>query len=265
MKKHIQSAILSSFMVLGIASSAVLHAQGPTMIDAVEVVESDNVDSTMVAEWLVTNATDNAMTLYVERSVLQSVDPFNLPYELNAEGAYERFCWGGTCYPYGSASSVVGLALTLNPGDTTGINSVSNTEEWMIADYYPNGVAGATALEYCFKATQQGVPTVCHTVLFCAATEPGECVLSVNEPEGLELGALAPNPVVGISALPYRAPQGGTLRIVDLTGRTLKSVALAPGSGSVWIDGGEFAPGTYLYALEAGGRIGQARKFSVSR
>ena len=40
-------------------------------------------------------------------------------------------------------------------------------------------------------------------------------------------------------------------------------MVLAPGSGSVWIDGGEFAPGTYLYALEVNGRIGQARKFSV--
>ena len=61
----------------------------------------------LVAEWFVTNATENAMTLYVERNVLQSVDPLNLPYALNARGAYERFCWG-TCYPYGSASSVVG-------------------------------------------------------------------------------------------------------------------------------------------------------------
>lgn len=265
MKMQFQSTFLSALLVLGFGSTAVLNAQGPEMIDAVEVVESDNVDSVMVAEWLVTNATENPMTLYVERNVLQSVDPFNLPYALGAEGSYERFCWGGTCYPYGSASSVLSLALTLNPGDTTGINSVTNTEEWMISDYYPNGVAGATALEYCFKATEQGVPTVCHTVLFCAATEPGECVLSVDEPHGLELGALAPNPVVGISALPYRAPQGGTLRILDLTGRTMKSVPLSPGRGSVWIDAEEFAPGIYLYALEAGGRIGQTRKFSVSR
>ena len=136
----------------------------------------------------------------------------------------------------------------------------------MISDYYPNGVAGATALEYCFKATEQGVPTVCHTVLFCAATEPGECVLSVNEPQRLQLGALAPNPVVGISALPYLAPQGGVLRILDLTGRTLKSgSASLRAAAACGLTGHEFAPGTYLYALEANGRIGQARKFSVSR
>ena len=38
MKKQIQ-AILSAFMVLGMGSSDVKHYQGPTMIDAVEVVE----------------------------------------------------------------------------------------------------------------------------------------------------------------------------------------------------------------------------------
>ena len=193
MNMHIKALSIAGAFAFGILLSLPMAAQGPTFIDPVSVVESDNVDSVMVAEWLVTNATENAMTLYVERNVLQSVDPLNLPYETGAEGAYERFCWGGTCYPYGSASSVVGLALTLNPGDTTGINAFG-AEDWMISDYYPNGVAGATALEYCFKATEQGVPTVCHTVLFCAATEPGECVLSVNEPQGLQLGALAPIP-----------------------------------------------------------------------
>lgn len=264
MNMWIKALCILATLLSGTALSLSVLAQGPTLIDPVSVVESDNTDSVMVANLLLTNATESPITLYVERSVFQAVEPMNLPYVSGEEGAYERFCWGGTCYPYGTESSVLSLALTLAPGDTTGINAFG-AEDWLVSDYYPNGVAGSTALEYCFRATQSGVPTVCHTILFCAATEPGECVLSVDEPRGLELGALAPNPVVGVSALPYRAPQGGTLHIVDLTGRTLKSVPLAPGSGSVWIDGDELAPGTYLYALEASGRIGQARKFSVSR
>jgi len=264
MNKQIKVVCRLGSMAIGVLMSFSVTAQGPDLIEPVSVVESDDVDTVMVAEWLVTNATENAMTLYVERNVVQTVDPFNLPYETGAGGAYERFCWGGTCYPYGTGSSALALALSLNPGDTTGINAFG-AEDWLISDYYPNGVAGATAMEYCFKATQQGVPTVCHTVLFCAGTEPGECVLSVDGPVGLQLGALAPNPVIGISGLSYVAPQGGEMHILDLTGRTLKSVVLAPGSGSVWIDGNEFAPGTYLYALEVDGRIGKARKFSVSR
>ena len=142
-------------------------AQGPTLIDPIEVVEGTPSDTVMVAEWFVTNASENPMTLFVERNVLQVVETMNLPYVAGNDGAYERFCWAGTCYPYGASSSALSLAITLEPGDTTGINAFG-AEDWMIADYYPNGVAGVTALEYCFKATQQGVPEVCQTVLFCA-------------------------------------------------------------------------------------------------
>lgn len=236
-----------------------------TLIDPPAVVESEDVNEVMVAEWFVTNGTESEMTLTVQRNVIQTVDVMNLPYVLGNEGAYERFCWGGTCYPYGTLSSANALALTLQPSDTTGLNAFG-AEDWLISDYYPNGQSGATALEYCFSAFEVDAgPTVCHTVLFCAGAEQGECVLSVGQVQAANLGALAPNPVVGISGISYNAPGGGELQVLDLTGRTLKKIQLAPGQGSVWIDGQEFAPGTYLYALKSEGRIGQVRKFSVSR
>lgn len=253
---------LLGMALLGLGSA--VFAQGPTLLDAADVVEGEPSDTVMVAEWHVTNASESAMTLYVERHVVQVVDPMNLPYQSGAEGAYERFCWGGTCYPYGTGSSALPLALTLDPMDTTGTNSFG-AEEWLIADYYPNGVAGATALEYCFKATQQGVPEVCHTVLFCAGTTEQECVLSVQQVESAGFGSLSPNPVIGRSALTYTAPDGARLIILDLTGKALKDLRVPPGSGMVWIDGAEFAPGVYLHALEVEGRIVQTRKFSVSR
>lgn len=251
-------------MLLFVIAALAGSAQGPVLLGAVESVEGSPQDTVMVAEWYVTNASESAMTLYVERNVVQAVDPMNLPYEVGAPGAYERFCWGGTCYPYGSAQSVLPLALTLEPMDTTGINAFG-AEDWLIADYYPNGVAGVTALEYCFKATQQGVPAVCHTVLFCAGTEPGACVLSVEEGQPIQFDALAPNPVVGRSVMTYTAPEGGRFLILDLTGRVMKSVPLMPGQGMVWIDAQEFAPGVYLHAVETQGHIAKTRKFTVAR
>ena len=114
------------------------QAQEPTLIDPVDIVEGLPTDEALEAEWFVTNATENPMTLTVSRNVLQTVETMNLPYEVGGVGAYERFCWGGTCYPYGTASSAVNLALTLAPNDTTGINAFG-AEDWLIADYYPNG------------------------------------------------------------------------------------------------------------------------------
>ncbi|MBL6646298.1 MAG: hypothetical protein ISP55_07590 [Flavobacteriales bacterium] len=264
MKQILQRVATLPLMIVAFSSFSGLLAQGPTLIDAVEVVEGSPTDTVMVAEWLVTNASESPMTLYVERNVLQVVDPMNLPYQAGAEGAYERFCWGGTCYPYGTGSSALPLALTLAPMDTTGINSFG-AEDWLISDYYPNGVSGVTALEYCFKATQQGVPEVCHTVLFCTGVEEGECVASLGQEQQPGFEPLAPNPIVGRSVLTYFAPEGGNLVVMDLTGKTVKSVPLAPGRGMVWMDASEFAPGVYLHALQQNGRILQAHKFSVSR
>ncbi len=259
--QHTKGALAALFCaVMGMAGMA----QGPTLIEPVEVVEGSPSDTVMVAEWLVTNATENPMTLYVERNVVQVVDEMNLPYLPGNPGAYERFCWGGTCYPYGAGESALPLALSLNPMDTTGINAFG-AEDWLISDYYPNGVSGVTALEYCFKATQQGVPDVCHTVLFCAGVEAGGCVLSVEEEQPIGFAPLSPNPVVGRSVMSYFAPDGGRMLILDLTGREVKSVVVAPGRGMVWIDGMEFAPGVYLHAFESKGQIVQSRKFSVSR
>ena len=58
MNMHIK-ALCPLRALLPLASFPADGAQGPTFIDPVSVVESDNVDSVMVAEWLVTNATEN--------------------------------------------------------------------------------------------------------------------------------------------------------------------------------------------------------------
>ena len=128
MNKQIKVMCQAVMLAIGMLGVTAAQAQGPTLIDPVMVVESDNLDSVMVAEWLVTNATESAMTLSVQRNIIQTVDPFNLPYEIGAEGAYERFCWGGTCYPYGTGSSVAALSLNLAPGDTTGLNAFGSPD-----------------------------------------------------------------------------------------------------------------------------------------
>ena len=84
MNKQIKVTCQAVMLAIGMLGVTAAQAQGPTLIDPVMVVESDNLDSVMVAEWLVTNATESAMTLSVQRNVIQTVDPFNLPYEIGA-------------------------------------------------------------------------------------------------------------------------------------------------------------------------------------
>ena len=73
--------------VLVCAAAQISQAQAPTLIDPVDIVEGLPTDEILVAEWFVTNATENPMTLTVSRNVLQTVETMNLPYEVGAPGA----------------------------------------------------------------------------------------------------------------------------------------------------------------------------------
>ena len=50
MNMHIKALSIAGAFAFGILLSLPMAAQGPTFIDPVSVVESDNVDSVMVAE-----------------------------------------------------------------------------------------------------------------------------------------------------------------------------------------------------------------------
>jgi hypothetical protein len=78
-----------------------------------------------------------------------------------------------------------------------------------------------------------------------------------------EIAGFAPNPVVGLAGLAYTAPNGGHLVFLDLTGRAVKRIALNEGRGVLWINGEEFDPGVYMYALEVAGQLSQSRKLVI--
>jgi len=85
------------FAFLGIALTAGVAFAQPTLVDPIEVFEGslDNPDTEEIAlHWDVTNLTNDTMHLMVTRSIVQLVSPYNLPYDEDNSGAYDRFCWG---------------------------------------------------------------------------------------------------------------------------------------------------------------------------
>ena len=130
----------------------------------------------------------------VTRNIIQLVSPYNLPYDQDAPGAYDRFCWGPLCYDYGQYSSFTteGYLVELFPNET---------DSTFIADYYPAGVAGVTALEYCFHPVGDVAAGTCQQVLYCLDAE--NCALNVNE-STIDSSPLFPQPVTGLSSFPYQ-------------------------------------------------------------
>lgn len=243
------------FLLAAACSSASLFAQ-PTLVDPVDAVTgslSNPDDSEMQAHWDVTNGTDAPLALMVTRTIVQAVEPYNLPYTLNAPGAYDRFCWGPLCYNFGTAASNPSgsFLVVLQPGET-------NTS--FISDYYPAGIAGVTALQYCFHPVGNVAAGACHTVLYCV--DAAECAVGIAEPEApmLELSGGA-----GQLAARVRLPEGerGTLRVVALTGAVVRELPLN-GGGTVFLDAADWATGLYVVVVETASGLRAEAKWATA-
>lgn len=231
-----------------------------TLIEPVEVFEgslSDPENDEISLHWDVTNLTNDTLDLMVFRNIIQAVDVLNLPYEEGEPGAYDRFCWGPLCYPIGAVSSNTSenLLVTILPGgvDTT-----------FICDYYPAGIAGVTALEYCFSPVDNFNASVCHTVLFCLDAE--NCALGTTEEEStIEWGHITPQPVRGLSTLSYELKSGqpGAVKIFNAAGQEVWSKTVNASRGLIYINGNDFSEGLYFLSLDIEGVEVQTQKFII--
>lgn len=247
--------VLLALFGIAMASTGVL-AQ-PTLVDPIEVFEGslDDPETEEIAiHWDVTNLTDDTLNLMVTRSIIQLVSPYNLPYNEQSPGSYDRFCWGPLCYPYGTTSSfsTEGYLVELLPNET---------DTTFIADFYPAGIAGVTAFNYCFhpvgwdNVSEAGT---CQQVLFCLDAE--NCALNVDE-SAIQTSPLFPQPVTGISSFPYHlngAPDA-MLRIHSIAGHLVKSENLRAQHGIIYINADEFESGVYILSITArdGGQVSE--------
>lgn len=148
---------LFGFLLVWMASTAQVEIVGS--INSVTVVAGGEESDELSAEWGITNMGQQTMFLQVTRTIEQSIQPWNCPYEGSSAGAYERFCWGVICYPYCSNTSSNSPAnlVAIAPGDTN----------WtFVADYYPDEITGTTSITYCFHPLNGVENGVCHTVAF---------------------------------------------------------------------------------------------------
>jgi hypothetical protein len=238
MKTLFFSVLLSAVM-----GPAVLWAQ-PTLVDPIEVFEGsldDPANEEIALHWDVTNLTDDTLSLMVTRNIIQLVSPYNLPYNQDVPGAYDRFCWGPLCYDYGQYSSFTteGYLVELLPNET---------DSTFIADYYPAGVAGVTALEYCFHPVEDVAAGTCQQVLYCLDAE--NCALNVNE-STIESSPLFPQPVTGLSSFPYQlnGASRAELTIHNAAGQLVEQQTLRAQQGVVYIDAAAYPTGMYVLAL----------------
>lgn len=155
MKRVVLFCLVFSMAAILAAQPTLLVEQGSFVVTPEEVPESGQLELAIG----VSNDSEFPMNVYVTRSFVDTVSPFNYPYAFGAEGPYERFCWGPACFPFGMDASPTNSAflMSLAPGQST---------DSFYANYFPNGSNGESTFRYCFVPLQTPSLSACADLTF---------------------------------------------------------------------------------------------------
>ena len=197
------------------------------------------------ADWGIENAGTDPLALMVTRNFVDTVSPFNYPFQWSNTGSYERFCWGTQCYSFGSNNSVMLDAFLVNIEG----GQVNATFQ---SDFYPAGVLGSTTLEYCFHEVDALESGVCHNVTFVV-----DATLRVDGPTDRTAHAMtiAPNPASASTTITVDAAGAGVLEFRNLVGQIVKSQAILPHAEGQRVSLEDLPDGIWLVSHKVNGSV----------
>ena len=239
--------ILWALCAMSLVSSETAQAQA-TVVDAPDtvVVALDTLAAggAVEAHWDIANDTDAALVLMVTRTFVDTISPFNYPYQSGEPGAYERFCWGPTCFNYGTDSSPENesFLVTIEPGQAD--NSFRS-------DYYPNELIGSTTMRYCFHPVGEPLNGACHDITFVSVE-----AASVAEPwsQTAALKNVAPNPASQDVVVTFDQAENGLLEFRNLVGQVVRTEPVVAGVSAQRFSVGDLADGLWLVTYSVDGR-----------
>ena len=243
------------FGILGLFLSLSAQAQfsAPTLLGTTDTVYIDldtlGAAGVVAVYWDVLNDTEETLDLMVTRTLVDTVSPFNYPFETDEdgvplEGSYERFCWGQSCFNFGTDASpaIPGFFVTLEPGDTT---------DTFVSDFYPNGVTGTTTLGYCFH--QDGPPSLgaCHELTFVVTGS----VDAVTSPTQAKTGIaqMMPNPASAAVQIRFDNARDGVIEFRNLVGQVCRTEKVQAGANLQRLDLEGMADGIWLVSYKVDG------------
>ena len=231
------------------AATMTTHAQvaPATLVNAPDTVyvSLDTLSGVGVIDthWNVLNETEDTLELMVTRTFLDTVSPFNYPYVSGASGSYERFCWGATCFNFGTDASPANPAflVTLEPGEET---------DTFISDFYPNGVTGTSTLRYCFH--QDGPPSLgaCHDITFVVDGTVGVATQEAVRPA---LTTMLPNPATDEVSVRFSQAVSGVLEFRNLVGQVCRTERVQAGVTTQRFNVQDMADGIWLVTYKVDG------------
>ena len=218
------------FGILGLFLSLSAQAQfsAPTLSGTTDTVYIDldtlGAAGVVAVYWDVLNGTEEALDLMVTRTLVDTVSPFNYPFETDASPA------------------IPGFFVTLEPGDTT---------DTFVSDFYPNGVTGTTTLQYCFH--QDGPPSLgaCHELTFVVTGS----VDAVTSPAHAKTGIaqMMPNPASDAVQIRFENARDGVIEFRNLVGQVGRAEKVQAGATLQRLDLDGMADGIWLVSYKVEG------------
>ena len=245
LKQTLATAILGMFMTTVLWNQVVLVDAPDTIYASLDTLGASGA---LEAHWDVVNGSENPLELQVTRILIDTVSPFNYPYVSGGEGSYERFCWGTTCFNYGTDSSPDNptFLVSLAPGD-----SASMDYDVFRSDFYPNGVVGTTTLRYCIHPNFSVGAGTCHSVTYVidGTTDLRDQPSSTSP----AIASIQPNPASDRMVIQFEDARRGLLEFRNLVGQVVKAEPVADGAKSQAIHLDDMAPGIWLVTYRVDG------------
>ena len=261
----LRTLVLSStfFLVGAIAAQPTIIAPSDTVFVALDTLNSLHAGEISL-HWDVVNESNSEMILMCTRSFIDTVSPYNYPYiqslpEALVEGAYERFCWGPTCYNYGADASSTNSSYLVNI-------QAGATESTFIPYYYPHNVLGTTTIEYCFHPVDDIDAGSCYQITYVSTATAA----IKNDLDNLGFSSIAtvyPNPLEGTGWLEYdiRVGEVGDVVFRDLAGKEIMRESGLVLSGKIAINSDKLTQGLCFCTLEIDGFAVRTERLVVIR
>ena len=183
---------------------------------------------------------------YVSRHLFNTDDLLELVY------IYSKYVPTDLSYYYTFETKVInenGNVLLTVPGG--GFSDVIHTE-----------THGSKFLVYVYNYAV--IPYLTETKVYSLPEQPSQAISpSVS---GMAMSNAFPNPADDLVNIPVSLPEGiqsGSLEVLDIQGREILNYPINQTLENVVLPASHLSPGTYLYRVNAGNRITEARKLVV--
>jgi hypothetical protein len=240
--------LTAAFFVAEAQNPLSLSWDGVQLGDTLLIFDSPNNLGELTAHAIVHNNTENGMNIVAARTNIDIV-----------EGTSNSFCWV-TCWA-SSVDTSDGYVFIPAGGQS------SETEfsgHYNYSDQNGNIHYGTSIVKYSFF-NKDDYNTICTLVVKYMLGYEG---VDENGYRGAKFTDIYPNPASSKASLSYQLPgnvKSGEIKIINLVGKTLKTIPVTQREGKVSIDVSDLSEGIYFYTINLDGVTVKTKKLVIKK